>query len=89
MPKLTGDKASKVRDPNGLPVLALWTRRAGPDDELILVAELGPPWYAITGADGRELSDRWAEAVLLKDHVREIWHGYTMRNTDSGGDVER
>jgi hypothetical protein len=51
----------------------MWHEQAGPDDELVFVAELGPPWYAITGADGQELSDRWQEALLLKDHVRDIW----------------
>ena len=42
-------------------------------DELIFVPELGPSGYAITGADGEELSDRWEEAIQLKDSVREIW----------------
>jgi hypothetical protein len=51
----------------------MWHEQAGPDDELVFVAELGPPWYAITGADGQELSDRWQEALLLKDHVSDIW----------------
>ena len=54
-----------------LPSLA---ERSGPDDVLFFVTELGPPdWYAITGADGNELSDRWEEALLLKQHVRRIW----------------
>jgi hypothetical protein len=37
------------------------------------LCELGPPPYAITGADGWELSDRWAEAQLMKDGIREMW----------------
>ena len=52
----------------------LWRRRAGPGDVLVFVTELGPPnWYAITGPDGNELSDRWEDALLLKQHVRRIW----------------
>jgi hypothetical protein len=52
----------------------LWRDRATPDDDLIFVTELGPPqWYAITGPDGRELSDRWAESLLLKQHASELW----------------
>jgi hypothetical protein len=52
----------------------LWRERAAPDDDLIFVTELGPPiWYAITGPDAKELSDRWAEALLLKQCVNQIW----------------
>jgi hypothetical protein len=50
-----------------------WRQRSGPDDELIFVTELGPPWYAITGPDGKELSDRWDDALALQRHVRGIW----------------
>ena len=40
---------------------------------LTFVVELGPASYAIQGADGHELSDRWKEAIMIKDRVREIW----------------
>jgi sugar phosphate isomerase/epimerase len=50
-----------------------WRRRAQPSETLIFTVELGPPWYAITGADGEELCDRWEEAVALKDIVSERW----------------
>lgn len=50
-----------------------WRARAALGDELVFNVELGPPWYAITGPDGREQSDRWEEAVMLKDMVRELW----------------
>ena len=29
--------------------------------------------YAITGPDGRELSDRWQEALVMKDMIRALW----------------
>ena len=29
--------------------------------------------YAIQGANGEELSDRWEEAIMIKDRVQQIW----------------
>lgn len=44
------------------------------DEVLTFTTELGPPhWYAITGADGEELSDRWQEALQMATLVRELW----------------
>jgi hypothetical protein len=40
---------------------------------LNFLCELGPHEYAMTGPDGRELSDRWEEALTLKSHARRIW----------------
>jgi hypothetical protein len=51
----------------------LWRERANPGDEVEFVTEMGPPMYAITGQDGRELSDRWQEALLMKSLVRDVW----------------
>ena len=44
-----------------------------PAEDTVFLCELGPPDYAITDARGEELSDRWAEALLLRDSVRAIW----------------
>jgi hypothetical protein len=52
--------------------LAGWRAR-NPTGDCIFVCELGPPEYAMTGPDGREMSNRWEEAQLIKSWVREIW----------------
>jgi sugar phosphate isomerase/epimerase len=60
----------------------LWRQQAGPRDELVFVTELGPPmWYAITGADGQELSDRWQEALTLKELAGATWRKLEVGNT--------
>jgi hypothetical protein len=48
-------------------------RHASEDIPLVFLCELGPPDYALTGPDGRELSDRWNESLLLAQWAREIW----------------
>ncbi|WP_411818770.1 sugar phosphate isomerase/epimerase family protein [Hyphococcus sp. DH-69] len=50
-----------------------WRRRMSDDDALVFLCELGPPPYAITNADGEELSDRWAEALTIKSRVEQYW----------------
>jgi hypothetical protein len=50
-----------------------WRRRNGEDAELIFLCELGPPPYAITDAEQRELSDRWQEALTIRGWVEAIW----------------
>jgi hypothetical protein len=51
-----------------------WRARAGANDRLNFLCELGPKEYAMTGANGYELSDRWQEALMIKQRVREIWN---------------
>ena len=52
-----------------------WRERNRDDAELVFLCELGPPHYAITDADGNELSDRWQEALTIKSWVEETWSG--------------
>lgn len=54
--------------------LAGWRRRNAAGD-CVFLCELGPPEYAMTGPDGREMSDRWEEALVIKGWVEEIWAG--------------
>jgi hypothetical protein len=50
----------------------LWRSRR-PHEDAIFLCELGPPNYAITDANGDELSDRWQEALELKARARALW----------------
>jgi hypothetical protein len=53
--------------------IAMWRKRSADDATLIFLCELGPPPYAITDANGAELSDRWDEALVIRDWVEQIW----------------
>ena len=50
-----------------------WRARNPDDAELVFLCELGPPDYAITDANGHEMSDRWQEALTIKKWAEEIW----------------
>ncbi len=53
--------------------MRLWRERQSAPATLRFLCELGPPSYAITDANGHELSDRWQEALTIRGWVEEIW----------------
>lgn len=50
-----------------------WRARTPESEDLVFLCELGPREYAITDAEGRELSDRWAETRQLRDIALDCW----------------
>ena len=50
-----------------------WRRRNSTDATLVFLCELGPPPYAITDGEQRELSDRWEESLQIRDWARDTW----------------
>jgi hypothetical protein len=55
-------------------VMARWLRAAEPGEVFPFRIELGPPDYAILGADGREITDRWAQQKTMKALVERLWN---------------
>ena len=43
------------------------------EGDCVFLCELGPPEYAMTDKNGRELSNRWEEALTIKSWVEDIW----------------
>ena len=54
--------------------MVCWLRQAAPGDVFVFRSELGPPSYSIVDADGRELSDRWAQALVTRDLGIRTWN---------------
>jgi len=79
--------------------MVAWLKNAGPGDVFVFKSELGPPAYAIRDVDGHEISDRWAQALVIRglgirtwnEAVKEAGRGqpYALgvaRTTKKGGD---
>ena len=54
--------------------LKQWKSRAGENDEVVFMSELGPTEYAMMDRNGEELSDRRLEALELRRMVENIWN---------------
>ncbi|MEE4024074.1 hypothetical protein V1Y59_13380 [Gordonia sp. PKS22-38] len=81
----------QVQIPLGTPAGAVWEKRfrgwweAGfrsiaarhPSDDVVFCTELGTRPYAITDLAGNELSDRWTEALTLKDWAAQAFRAAT------------
>ena len=52
--------------------LESWRAR-NEDGDCIFLCELGPPEYAMTDANGKEMSNRWEEALTIKSWVEDMW----------------
>ena len=50
-----------------------WRRRAPKDATLTFLCEMGPRPYAIVDRNDEDLSDRWQEALMMKDMIRALW----------------
>jgi hypothetical protein len=48
-------------------------RLRNPEGTCYFLCELGPPEYAMTDKNGKELSNRWEEALKIKLWIEDIW----------------
>lgn len=51
----------------------IWRGWAPDGAELSFLCELGPRPYAVTDANNRDLSDRWADSLTMQSLVRRLW----------------
>ncbi len=53
-----------------------WRKRSHNDAKLNFLVELGPPPYAITDLNQRELSNRWQEGLEIRSWIEKIWREF-------------
>lgn len=54
-------------------IMRRWLKNAHPGDILPVGPELGPAPYSIHDLEGRELSDRWEQALVMKKLTEQAW----------------
>ncbi len=54
--------------------MVAWLEQAKPGDVFVFKSELGPPLYSIASLDGAEISDRWAQAIVMRDLGIRTWN---------------
>ncbi|MHB8654445.1 MAG: sugar phosphate isomerase/epimerase family protein [Terriglobia bacterium] len=53
--------------------LRRWRSRAQSGDWFPFATELGPPPYSILDLEGKEISDRWEQSLVMKRLIAEAW----------------
>jgi uncharacterized protein (TIGR01244 family) len=51
-----------------------WLRGANPGDIFVFKSELGPPSYSIVDLEEKEVSDRWVQALVMRDLGIRTWN---------------
>jgi hypothetical protein len=64
-------------------VMVSWLERAKPGDVLPFRVELGPPSYAILNLEGREISDRWAQTLVIRTLAERLFNE-AVKETGTG-----
>ncbi len=58
--------------------LQSWLER-NKDGDCVFLCELGPPEYAMTDRNGKEMSNRWEEALIIKGWIEAMWADLTAK----------
>lgn len=54
-------------------VMRRWRKRAQPGEWFPFSTELGPPSYSILDLEGKEMSDRWEQSLVMKRLMQQGW----------------